>query len=284
LGCTNYASGEDFCEQSFVSPINFEKRFEAGTSFLKSTNSIKSIKNFIDKIYRMTPARKLEIGRQGYEWATKTFSVEVLGKKWEEILDNIPEVNWETFSMDSELKNPDYPMPQNIADNDDFIDLLYKNILKMDEPRTGDGFKNWQIQLSKGMPREQIYNFFIKTALEENAKNKPIEFKSLLDFNGKKRALFVIKESLGDNLIVSQLFESFHIKYPNTDLYVACDPKFFSVHEGNPLIHKLLPYQQFMENEMFCIGAGQEKDQALFDYYFHPGIQTQRQLNYLSQL
>lgn len=283
LGCTNYASGEDFCEQSFVSPINFEKRFEAGTTFIKSTNSIKSIKNFIDKIYRMTPARKLEIGRQGYEWAVKTFSVENIGKKWEEILDNIPNLDWNNFSFENDLKDSNYPMP-NTPDNEEFIDLLYKNVLKMNEPKTGSGFDNWRKQLANGVPREQVYQFFIKTALEENAKNKQINFKDLLDFNGKKRALFVIKESLGDNLIVSQLFEDFHVKYPNTDLYVACDPKFFEVHEGNPLIHKLLPYQQFMESEMVCIGAGQNESDALFHYYFHPGIQTQRQLNYLSQL
>lgn len=284
LACTNYASGEDFCEQPFVTAINFEKRFEAGTSFMKSSNSAKSIKNFIDKIYRMNSTKKRDIGMQGYEWAKKTFSIDVLGPQWEKLFDSMPLVDWEGFSFEVESKDPSFKLPddfKNLSD-DDFITLLYKNILKMDEGPNGDGRKNWHEQIKKGLTRKNIYSFFVKTANDENNKNRKIDFWDMIDRNnGKKRALFVIKESLGDCIISSQLFESFHETYPNTDLYVACDPKFADVFALNPLVFRILPYQSFMEQEMTMCGAGIDKKDAYFDYFLHPAIGSQRLLNYL---
>lgn len=132
--------------------------------------------------------------------------------------------------------------------------------------------------------RQQIIAFFIQTAQQENAKNgaKTQDFWSLLDkTTGRKRALYVIKESNGDCLFSTQLFESFHQEYPNHDLYVATQPKFFQVFEGNPHIFKLLPYMDIMEQEMIMGGAGQSDENTYFSVYFHPGILTQRQLGYL---
>ena len=67
------------------------------------------------------------------------------------------------------------------------------------------------------------------------------------------------KVKVGDSYLITSLFESFHEKYPNTDLYVMCDSKFNAVYQGNPHIHKLLPYITEAESELAMIGAGQEK-------------------------
>lgn len=285
LGCTNYASGEDFCEQPFVTAINYEKNFEAGTSFQKSRNSIKSIKNFIEKIYRMSAAKRKEIGMQGYQWAKKTFSIDVLGPQWEKILDAMPEVNWDGFSFEVPPKDEQWKLPDNYKSlpEEDFITMLYREVLKMEEGTNGDGRKNWRTQLANGVPREQVHEFFLKAAFEENQKNRKIDFWDLLDRSRpNKRALLVIKESIGDCLLVTQLFESFHAANPGVDLYIATEPKYFDVFVGNPYVHKILPYQGPLEQEMAMTGAGMEAKDMYFHYFLHPAIGSQRLLNYLN--
>lgn len=279
---TNYSCGTDICEQPFVHALNYSNYYEAGTNFIKAATSVDSIVNFMKKIYVMSAKDKEKISSNSREWALKTFAVQTIGPQWEKIIDDLPPVDWENFSFEEEVKDPAFPMPDGSTSDENFVQLLYANVLKMNEQTNGDGFKHWMGQIKNGMSRHQIYEFFIKTAMEENNKARKINFKDMLDENGKKRALFLIKESLGDCLITTQLFESFHQQYPNTDLYVACDPKFSEIFEGNPLIYKLLPYQQFMENEMLIMGAGQKIEDRLFDYFFHPAIGTQRLLNYLT--
>jgi hypothetical protein len=58
------------------------------------------------------------------------------------------------------------------------------------------------------------------------------------------------------------------------------EQQYFDMFDLNPYIHKVLPYIPQFENELFAIGAGQEK--GYVDYFFHPAVMTQRHLNYLS--
>ena len=282
LASTNYSSGEDFAEQPFVYSISWHPRGEHGTSFIKSSNDINSIKGFISKVCKMSQRDFDDIGEKSRDWALKTFSADVIGKQWENVFDNLPDVDTSKITIEVESKNDQYAMP-NITDDLSWVKDLYKNILKMDVPDHDSGVVFWISSIKNGRSRQDIYNYFISVARDENNKNqKPVDFGTFLDKNGKKRALFVIKQSIGDVLICTQLFESLHEQYPNTDLYVATDMKYASVLLGNPYVHKILPYQDFMESEMACIGAGQPVGNELFNYYFHPAIQTQRQLNYLS--
>ncbi len=196
----------------------------------------------------------------------------------------MPDVDWSTVNMTPVPKNDQFPFPQ-IEDEDKFIDALYKEILKMNEPPHGDGFKNWKHQLKNGMTRQAVYDFFIGVARQENAKHQVVtqDFATLLDkTTGRKRIIYIMKESAGDCLISTQLFVGLHKKYPDHDLYIACDSKFREMFTGNPYVFRVLDYQPFMEQEMIMIGAGQPADAQLFHVYLHPGILTQRQLFYLN--
>ncbi|MBF0442920.1 MAG: hypothetical protein HQK54_13520 [Oligoflexales bacterium] len=186
--------------------------------------------------------------------------------------------------MKPQPKNDQYPFPD-VPDADQFITLLYSNILRMDEPPNGEGRKHWMARIREGMNRQDIYNYFLSVARQENQKNGASnqDFSSFLDKNGKKRGLILIKESIGDILITTSLFQSFHEQHPDTDLYVMVDEKYKALLEGNPYVHKILPYIQAMEQEMLAMGAGQTPDSAYFDVFYHPAIQTQRVLAYLSQ-
>lgn len=284
LASTNYSSGADFCEQSFVYPLGFTTYIEQGTNFIKATTNIKDIKSFMRKVWQ-TSTRDLAIwGDRGREWAVKTFSIEAVGPQWEKLFDSMPIPNWETINLKPQLKDDQYPFPQ-VDDPDQFLTLLYSNILKMDEPPNGEGRKHWHARMSEGKTRQEIYSYFISVARSENQKNGVAQqdFNDLLDKNGKKRGLILIKESIGDILLVTALFKSFHKQHPDTDLYVMVDDKYRSLLDGNPYVHKTLPYLPAMESEMLAMGAGQPKDKAYFDVFYHAAIQTQRLLSYLSQ-
>lgn len=283
LASTGYSSGADFVEQPFVHTIGHTTYIEHGTNFIKATANPRDITAFMKKVWRMIPRDREIWGDKGRTWAKTTFGIDAVGKQWEALFDSMPIPDWDKINLSVPPKNDAFPFPQ-IDDEDQFIDTLYREILRMDEPRHGDGFKNWKTQLKQGMKREDIYAFFINVARQENAKNQaaPAPFSDQLDKTGRKRGLITIRQSMGDCLMVSQLFESFHIQYPDHDLYVACQPKFFQIFEGNPLIHRLLPHQDFMEQEMACIGSGQKRGEQLFDVYINPAVQSQDKLNYLS--
>lgn len=280
LAATDYASGHDFCEHPFVSPIKWHFRGEAGTSFMKATNDVESIKAFMRRVTSMSDREKARIAEQGRDWAVKTFSIETIGAKWESLFDSLPPKDWSSINLTAKPKNPNFPMPT-IADDQQWVTSLYNNILMVNPDP--DGLKHWLNTLKQGTSREQVYGYFVKVATEDNAKAQPPQdFWSFLDHkNGRKRAIFVIKESIGDCIMVSALFRSFHEQYPGHDLYVATEPKHFEVFAGNPYIHRLLPYQPQMEQELLMTGAG-SGEEPFFHVFFHPAIGSQRVLSYLS--
>ncbi len=282
LACTNYSSGEDFCLKSFVYKLGYHPYYEAGTSFLKATTDIDDIKKYMRKICFSSKKELEEIGTVGRKWAIETFGIESIGKQWEAIFDALPITEWEDTKSVSSPKNENFSMPSAELSDLDFILTLYKEVLNMGNERAdSDGTKHWLSKLSGGMKREDILSYFLSVARDENKKNQaPVDFWSLIDKDKpEKRAIFIARESIGDILLFTQLFESFHKKYPDYHLYVATKPQYNDLLAGNPFIHKVIPYADFMENEMILCGSGQ--DTQFFHKYFNPGILTQRQLNYL---
>lgn len=272
LACTNYSSGADFCLQPFVTPIEWHPRFEAGSSFIKASNDVGSIKRFIAKVHSLPAAQRQAIGEQGREWAVKTFSIDTVGKQWEDVFDALPPKDWSSITLTAKPQNPDFPMPQ-LAGNEEWIKSLYNNIL-MCEPDP-DGMKNWLQSLANGTPRQAIYQFFCDRARDGNAKNQPAQdFSVLFDKGDRKKILFVIKESGGDVFICTSLFKGLRDLYPEADLYVATEPKFHEMLAANPLVHKVLAYHSAMEQELLM--------RSYVDHYYFPALATQRQLNYLT--
>lgn len=280
LAATDYFCGVDFCKQSFVHPIKWSGYRQEGTNFVKAANDPKSIRDFMAKIYTMSAAEKQRISEEGRAWSAKTFSVETIGAQWEEVFDSIKPKEWSSIVLEYVKKNENYPMPE-MQDNESWVRALYTNILLV-EP-DAKGLSDWMTSLTNGVQREQIYQTFINIAKSDNAKNgKQPMFGSQLDMtNGKKRAIFVLKESIGDLILLSCLLDNFKSKYPEYDVYIGCDPKYFEIFDGNPNVKKCLPYVQPMENELVMIGSSGSP--AFFDKYFHVAVGTQRVLNYLSQ-
>jgi hypothetical protein len=272
--------------EGFVYPVKWHPTDEQGTNFIKATNDVGSIAAFMRKVVRMSKRDMQEAGEKGRDWAVKTFGIETIGAQWEKLFSTLPaDLDWSSVDITAAPpKNPAYRPAQDIADNVLWLKDIYKGILLMDVGDGDSGLSHWLSKLQAGVTREAIQAYFVSVAQGENAKaggGATVDFGSLIDkTTGRKRAIFIIKESIGDCLICTQLFESFHKKYPQHDLYVMTDPKYIDVFVGNPFIYKVLPFIPAAENEMIMTGAGQKE--RYFDVYFHAGILTQRQLFYLT--
>lgn len=280
----DYSYGEDIIElNKGALCLDWAKYTEIGTQFIKSSPYPSSIAKQLKKVLNMDPSKRAEMGRLSRQWAKENYDLELNCKKIEAFIDSLPLVDWSTIDLNPPQANPNYQLPPNYKDlsNDEFIKLLYKNILNR-EPDDG-GFKNWQNQLANNVSREQVANFFYNVAREEIQKNAKTDIWDIVDKNRpNKRGLITLKESIGDAVVLTQLFESFHEQYPNTDLYICCEPKIMEVFEGNPYVHKLIPFNPIFTQEMAMISSGGDKNNPLFHYFFFPAISTQVHLNYLS--
>jgi glycosyltransferase involved in cell wall biosynthesis len=279
----DYSYGEDIIElNKGALCLDWAKYTEIGTQFIKSSPFPSSITKQIKKVYNMDAAKRAEMGKLNRLWAKENYDLELNCKKIEEYIDSLPYVDWDNIKLDSPPKNENFQLPPNYKEIsvDEFINLLYKEVL-IGKPDP-QGYKNWETQLNNGAPREKIYEYFINVARSDNAKTVKHDIWDIIDKERpEKRALMVCRESIGDIIICSSLFESFHEQYPNHLLYFMCEEKYFEVLHDCPLVHKLIPYIPALENELSVIGAGQKN--ALFDVFLFPTIPTQKILGYLGQ-
>ena len=99
------------------------------------------------------------------------------------------------------------------------------------------------------------------------------------DEGAGKRIAVVLPESAGDLLILNSLMDNLKSLYPDKNIYVFTKPEYYQMIEDNPHVHRLLPYQQSIENLLFL--EGRANHQGYFEMAFLPNIGTQRYLNYL---
>jgi hypothetical protein len=184
------------------------------------------------------------------------------------------------FDFSEKQKNPHYIPPQ-LDDDAEWLKDIYRNILLMYVKDSDYGLLYWIKELKdKKRTREQVYQYFVQIALQDNQKNSKVDFGDVFDKNGRKRALLVIKQSMGDCFMITALFKSLKEQYPDHDLYIGVEPDYAEIFMGNPYVHKILPYHVIMENELAMIGYGNSPKYV--DVYFNPAIGSQQRLNYLS--
>jgi hypothetical protein len=226
----------------------------------------------------MKLAKREEMGKKARDFVIKNYSVEVIGEKLESIIDNMPEVDWD-FSFEVEEKDPEYNPPE-IKDNSEWVIDLYKNILKIEVDPKDEGHIHWMKRLSEDMPREDVLKYFKQVALKENNKNKKIDFIELLDKDDEgKRLLISMPESIGDIYLCTSLLKNIKNTYPDYNIYFATKIEYFEILDGNPYIHKVIPYSSGLDSLPSMEGQGNHK--GFFEVAFLPFIGTQRMLNYM---
>jgi ADP-heptose:LPS heptosyltransferase len=94
-----------------------------------------------------------------------------------------------------------------------------------------------------------------------------------------KRILYVIPESAGDVYMSTSLFKNIKQNYPEHNLYVSVKSEYIEMLDGNPHVHKVIPFFKECENALLMEGHGDHD--GFFDILFLSHLMAQRQLNYL---
>jgi glycosyltransferase involved in cell wall biosynthesis len=263
---TNYSCGEDSCNpDSGGIPLEWSEYREPGTQFIKASTYAGSICKNLKKVFNMKAQKRAQQGEKSRQYVIENYSAESIGKKLEDIIDGMPEIDWD-FDLSFKKRNPSYT-PPHIEDNSAWVSDLYKNILMMDADHNDDGHKHWMQRLSSDMNRSQVLDYFRSVADKENKENIKIDFEEVFFKNDNKRALMVCNGDLTSIFAATSLLDSFHENYPDTDLYFACPTSAHCLLDGNPNISKVLPYNEKMEDELAMIGRLNHK--GYVDYYIN---------------
>ena len=275
---TNYSCGEDSCsEESGGLPLEWSEYREPGTQFIKASTNPLSILEQLEKVFKMNNLEKKELGLKSRNWVIENFSTEKIGKKLEEIFDSLPPINHEAFKSEEKINFsyvPNFHLP-----NDEFIIDLFKNLLKEKIDTNHSTFLDFKNQLDNGLDKKLLYEHLLNLAAQKFNKPTQINFEDLLDKDDKgKRMCVVIPQSGGDVLMVNSLLENLKELYPQYNLYIFTDPKFFDLIADNPAVHKCLKYDPICDNLLFLEGQGDHE--GYFELAFLPHITTQKVFAY----
>ena len=278
---TNYSCGEDTCtEESGALPLEWSEYREPGTQFIKASTSPQSIADQLTKAWELSEDDKREWGRKAREWTIDNFSVEVIGKQLEEIIDEMPPVDYD-YDGGAVIKlDNTYEPKKNYSSRGDFLLDIYKNILKDEVDENSQGFKHWMRQLEAGKQPAEIINHFKQVALEHNQKTNTFDLSEMLGDEDKgKRIAVVIPQSETDVLLINSLLKNLKKQYKKYNLYIFTQPQYFPYIDDNPHIHKLIPYSPSIENPLLMEGAGDHE--GLFEIVFYPHTTTQKNMSYI---
>ena len=278
---TNYSCGEDTCtEESAGLPLEWSEYREPGTQFIKASTSPQSIADQLTKVWELKEDDKREWGRKAREWTIDNFSVEVIGKQLEEIIDEMPPVDYDYEGGAVIKMDNTYEPKEKYLSRADFLIDIYKNILKDEVDVNSQGFKHWMGQLEGGKQPAEIINHFRQVALEHNQKTNILDLSEMLGDEDKgKRIAVVIPQSETDVLLINSLLKNLKRQYKKYNLYIFTQPQYFPYIDDNPHIHKLIPYSPSIENPLLMEGAGDH--QGFFEIVFYPHTTTQKNMSYI---
>ena len=269
---TNYSCGEEMCKPEAHSlALDWSEYREHNTEFIKASTEPKSIANRIEEVYKMPLDERMEKGKQGRQWVIDNFSIDKIGKLFEEFIDSRPELDKSVYEAVS-LQNPKAEINNDLPDKEWIVEL-YDKILDMKVDENDQGFQYWMTEIGKGTGRPSIIEYFRGVAKRELSQKKDLNDYLDKDDEGK-RILYAIPESAGDVYMSTSLFPSLKERYPEYNLYVATSPQYFGIVEGNPHVHRVIPFSAEMEDIHRMEGAGDNK--GYFEIAFLSYVNAQR--------
>jgi glycosyltransferase involved in cell wall biosynthesis len=269
---TNYSCGEEMCEEGAHSlPLDWSEYREHNTEFIKASTKPESIAEKLEQVYKMPLDERLLKGKEARQWVIDNFSIKQVGKMFEEFIDSRPDLDKSIYEVSSQ-QNPDADINGGLPDKE-WVMHLYDKILDMKVDENDQGFKYWMSEIDKGTDRESIVEYFRGVAKKEVSQKKSLE--DFLDKDDRgKRILYVIPESAGDVYMGTSIFPSLKEQYPDYNLYVATSPQYFGIVEGNPHVHRVIPYVSDMEDIHKMEGAGSHR--GYFEIAFLSHVNAQR--------
>src|SRR6056300_515606 len=278
---TNYSCGEDLCTtESGGLALDWAEYREPGTQFIKASTSSNSICKQLTKVFKMKPSARKKAGKAARQWALDNFSIEVVGKQFEDIFDGFDFVDWDNVSVDDfKLRDSEYAPNDNLPLKDWLIDL-YKNCLMMEVDENDSGYKYWASEIAKGKSKIQVLDYFHKTAKKENIEG---ETKSLDDIINKdrpnKRIAYVMPEHGEDILASTSIVKSLKNNYPNHDIYFFTKKMYYDLIDHCNSIYKMCEYKEEMDLDCFYF-IGRANKKGLFDLAFFPYKETKKSIDY----
>lgn len=276
---SNYSCGEDIVKPGRGGlPLDFETYYEFQSCFLKSSIKASSICDKLTQVYKMPGWERDKIGAQGREYVLKNLSPEVIGKKFEELIDAAPFASWEGWTPP--LAKPEYVPDPSLTHTNWLIDL-HNNMLNDRCDKNTSYIKHWTAHLEKTNDRAGTLKHFQNIAAQKNAQinHKVVDFSELLDKDDEgKRIALVCPQSAGDILIINSMMEDFKALYPEYNIYFFTQPQFRDLIEHHPSIYKVLDYHPMVEDIFFMEGRGTHK--GYFVAAFYPMTGTQNKFNY----
>jgi glycosyltransferase involved in cell wall biosynthesis len=275
---TNYSCGVDYCDdESGALPLDWAEYREPGTQFIKASTDPTSIFKQLMRVRQMSSIEKAALGLKARQFVIDKCSIEAIGKQLEDIIDSMPEVDYD-FSMEPKKFNGFYE-PVMTLSNEDFIVDLHKNMLHEKIDKNSTVTKHWLAEMSKGVSKEHLFNH-IRNICSHSQLNKPIEFEEVLDKDDKgKRIAVVIPESATDVLMINSLVKNLKKEYPSHNIYIITKPQYFELIEDNLYIHKCIAYSESIDNPSILEGVLDHE--GYFDLAFFPTVTTQKIVNYI---
>ena len=262
---TNYSCGEDCStEASGGFPLEWAEYREPGTQFIKASTLPTSIFSQLQHVYGLSLETKKLLGKAARRFVIDNYSIEVVGKFFENLFDSFPHVDY-VFENKKLKCDPFYDPDVNLQDKE-WVESLYCNILTKQDPA---GVIHWTQRLKADLKRSDVLNYFRKVALSENQNSFLDEMLSSLKENkDSKKIAFIQPSGVEEIIIATSLVTSIKKIYPNYDIYFFTRNEYFDLINSHPDVKKVLNYFNKMDDPLFFEGKG--ANNKYFDIVFAP--------------
>lgn len=262
---TNYSCGEDCStEASGGFPLEWAEYREPGTQFIKASTLPTSIFSQLQHVYGLSLETKKLLGKAARQFVIDNYSIEVVGKFFENLFDSFPHVDY-VFENKKLKCDPFYDPDINLQDKE-WVESLYCNILTKQDPA---GVIHWMQRLKSDLKRSDVLNYFRKIALSENQNSFLDEMLSSLKENkDSKKIAFVQPNGVEEIIIATSLVTSIKKSYPDYDIYFFTRNEYFDLINSHPDVKKVLNYFNKMDDPLFFEGKG--ANNKYFDIVFAP--------------
>lgn len=262
---TNYSCGEDCStEASGGFPLEWAEYREPGTQFIKASTLPTSIFSQLQHVYNLPLETKKLLGKSARQFVIDNYSIEVVGKFFENLFDSFPHVDY-VFENKKLKCDPFYDPDPNSQDKE-WIESLYCNILTKQDPA---GVVHWMQRLKADLKRSDVLNYFRKVALSENQNSFLDEMLSSLKENkDSKKIAFIQPNGVEEIIIATSLVTSIKKTYPDYDIYFFTRNEYFDLINSHPDVKKVLNYFNKMDDPLFFEGKG--SNNKYFDIVFAP--------------
>lgn len=262
---TNYSCGEDCStEASGGFPLEWAEYREPGTQFIKASTLPTSIFSQLQHVYGLSLETKKLLGKAARQFVIDNYSIEVVGKFFENLFDSFPHVDY-VFENKKLKCDPFYDPDVNLQDKE-WVESLYCNILTKKDPA---GVIHWMQRLKSDLKRSDVLNYFRKVALSENQNSFLDEMLSSLKENkDSKKIAFIQPNGVEEIIIATSLVTSIKKSYPDYDIYFFTRNEYFDLINSHPDVKKVLNYFNKMDDPLFFEGKG--SNNKYFDIVFAP--------------